>query len=34
MGRVDTIDVFAVFGEMVVCGNISTISYVRGNISI
>src|SRR5690625_6265651 len=33
MGRVDRIDVFAIFNEIVVCGNISTISYVRGNIS-
>src|SRR5690625_1969059 len=24
MGRVDSIDVFAIFGEMVVCGNMST----------
>lgn len=34
VGRVDRIDVFAIFGKMVVCGNISTILYVRGNISI
>src|SRR5699024_9660677 len=33
MGRVDRIDVFAIFSKMVVCGNISTVSYVRGNIS-
>jgi len=33
MGRVDRIDVFAIFNEIVVCGNMSTISYVRGNMS-
>src|SRR5690625_3336696 len=33
VGRVDRIDVFAIFSKMVVCGNISTISYVRGNKS-
>lgn len=33
MGRVDRIDVFAILGEMVVCGNMSTITYVRGNRS-
>lgn len=34
MGRVDRIDVFAIFNEIVVCGNISTVSYVCGNMSI
>src|SRR5690625_4836868 len=34
MGRVDRIDVFAIFSETVVCGNMSTNLYVRGNISI
>ena len=33
MGRVDTIDVFTNFNKRLVCGNMSTISYVRGNIS-
>jgi len=33
MGRVDGIDLFVIFSERVVCGNMSTISYVRGNIS-
>jgi len=33
-GRVDRIDVIAIFSEMVVCGNISTDLLVRGNISI
>src|SRR5699024_2480432 len=34
MGRVDRIDAFAIYSKTVVCGNMSTISYVRGNISI
>lgn len=34
MGQVDRIDVFAVFREKVVCGNISTDLLVRGNMSI
>src|SRR5699024_9801954 len=34
MGRVDRIDVFSIFTEMGVYGNISTDFYVRGNISI
>ena len=34
VGRVDRIDVFSIFTEMGVYGNISTDLYVRGNISI
>ncbi|HBH2272443.1 TPA: hypothetical protein ACG3GW_003779 [Clostridioides difficile] len=33
MGRVDRIDVFMIFSETVVYGNISTNLYVRGNIT-
>lgn len=33
MGRVDRIDIFAIFNEKDVCGNIWSNSYVRGNIS-
>ena len=33
MRRVDIIDIFAIFNEKVVCGNIPTNSYARGNIS-